>query len=66
MPACQTHADPLRAKVDLATIAMLGLPEKEAGPVVETLRELWCAEPTVHGDNKEALRLLNEHGLADD
>ena len=62
--ACQAHADQNRAKIDIAVIVMLGLPKKRALEAVSALREWWCAEPTVHGDNKTALRLLEEAGLA--
>ena len=63
-PACQAHVDANRARIDAAVIAMLGLPKKRASEAAATLREWWCAEPTVHGDNKTALRLLEEAGLA--
>ena len=63
-PACQAHADENRAKIDAAVIAMLGLPKGRASDAVVALREWWCAEPTVHGDKKDALRLLEEAGLA--
>ena len=62
-PACQAHADPVRAEIDLFVVEMLGLPKSQARECVKALRELWCVEPTVHGDNKKALRLLTEKGL---
>ncbi len=62
-PACQAHADPVRAEIDLFVVEMLGMPKSQAKNCVKALRELWCAEPTVHGDNKKALMLLKEKGL---
>ena len=63
-PACQAHADENRAKIDAAVMVMLGLPKRRASEAVIALREWWCAEPTVHGGKKIALRLLEEAGLA--
>ena len=57
-PACQAHVDSIRVELDDAEIEILGLPE-EAKTIVEKLRFLWCNEPSVHGNNKEALNLLN-------
>lgn len=57
-PACQAHVDSIRVELDDAVIEILGLPE-EAKTIVEKLRFLWCNEPSVHGNNKEALNLLN-------
>ena len=62
-PACQAHADPVRSEIDLFVVEMLGMPKGQAKNCVKALRELWCAEPTVHGDNKKALMLLKEKGL---
>ena len=63
-PACQAHADPVRQEIDAAVIAMMGLPRKRASEAVARLRDLWCAEPSVHGGNRAALRLLHQRGLA--
>ena len=57
LPLCQAHADPVRHDIDLAVVAMLGLPEW-ACDVVSELRVLWCREPSVHGNNRAALDLL--------
>lgn len=62
-PACQAHQDPVRQEIDDAVIAMLGLPHQRGAAAVARLRDLWCAEPSVHGDNKAALRLLQEQDL---
>ena len=63
-PACQAHADPVRAEIDNFVLEMLGLPKNQARQCVKALRELWCVEPTVHGDNRKALGLLSKKGLA--
>ena len=57
-PACQAHVDSIRVELDDAVIEIFGLPE-EAKNIVEKLRFLWCNEPSVHGNNKKALNLLN-------
>ena len=62
-PACQAHADPVRAEIDNFAVEMLGLPKTQARQCVNALRELWCIEPTVHGDNRKALELLFKKGL---
>ena len=64
-PACQAHTDPTRAEIDDAVIAMLELPYDRATAAVDTLRRLWCEEPTVHGRNKRALDLLADKENAD-
>ena len=60
IPACQSHADDVRNKLDDAVIEILGLPE-EAKTIVEKLRFLWCNEPSVHGNNNAALNLLSRN-----
>ena len=62
LPANQAHVDGNRKKIDDAVVQMLGWPD-EALEVVSDLRKLWCAEPSVHGDNKAAVKLLKEAGL---
>ena len=59
LPACQAHADPVRQKIDLAVIHMLGLPAW-AKDTVHHLRRMWCEEPSVHGRNQNALKLLTQ------
>ncbi len=56
-PACQAHADPTRRAIDEVIGDMLGLSD-EAMTIISALRRLWCAEPSVHGHNPEALALL--------
>ena len=58
-PACQAHIDLTRSEIDEAVIRMLGL-GSAAAEEVRKLCQLWCGEPSVHGENKEALRLLAE------
>lgn len=64
LPACQSHADPVRHQIDDAVIAMMALPRRRGREAVARIRDLWCAEPSVHGDNRQALKLLRERGLA--
>ena len=61
LPACQAHADDLRKAIDEAALRLLGLPGSAAGAVGD-LRLLWCGEPSVHGANRAALRLLGREG----
>ena len=56
-PGCQAHVDEVRAEIDEAVVEMMGLPE-QAQETVERLRHLWCQEPSVHGQNQQALHLL--------
>ena len=56
-PLCQAHADPVREEIDRAVVRMLALPPW-AGEVVAKVRDLWCREPSVHGNNRAALALL--------
>lgn len=59
LPACQVHVDVVRDEIDQAVIDMLGLP-KDTIKDIRILRRLWCEEPSVHGGNKIALKLLKE------
>jgi len=54
LPVCQLHADPARHEIDQAVADMLDLPADALAP----LRRLWCAEPSVHGGNSQALAML--------
>lgn len=56
LPVCQLHADPARHAIDTAVIAMFDLPQ--AAAALPALRRLWCAEPSVHGGNSQALAML--------
>ena len=58
-PACQGHADTTRSEIDEAVIQMLGL-GSAAAKEVHRLSQLWCGEPSIHGKNKKALRLLKD------
>ncbi|MDD9799219.1 MAG: hypothetical protein OXU29_01955 [Gammaproteobacteria bacterium] len=57
LPVCQLHADPARHEIDQAVMEMLDLPPAPA--TLAPLRRLWCAEPSVHGGNAQALVMLN-------
>lgn len=56
-PACQAHADEARKEIDAAVVRMLGLPQG-ANETVGEMRFLWCSEPSVHGQNRQAVSLL--------
>ena len=58
-PTCQSHADAGRHEIDAAVADMLGLHPSILNDL-EVLRRLWCEEPSVHGNNQTALRLLEE------
>ena len=60
-PACQAHADQTRQEIDAVVVKMLGL-SKGANETVDELRFLWCSEPSVHGQNRQALSLLVARG----
>ena len=49
LPANEAYRDKARQDLDRAVLCeLLGLPESILGPL-ETLRQQWCREPTVHG-----------------
>ncbi|MYJ81109.1 MAG: hypothetical protein F4046_04720 [Acidimicrobiaceae bacterium] len=49
LPANEAYRDEARQDLDRAVLRdLLGLPESILGPL-ETLRQQWCREPTVHG-----------------
>lgn len=49
LPANEAYQDPVRRELDKAVLCeALALPESILGPLA-TLREQWCAEPSVHG-----------------
>ena len=56
-PACQAHCDSTRHDIDSLVMKMLNL-APEAKATVRELRWLWCNEPSVHGNNREAFSLL--------
>ena len=57
-PACQAHCDENRKRIDWAVCQMLF--PMNLMQTISKLRQLWCAEPSVHGNNKTALKLLKE------
>lgn len=61
-PANRAHVDDHRKEIDETVVRMLGWPE-EALDVISDLRKLWCAEPSVHGNNRQAVKLLRDAGL---
>lgn len=60
-PACQAHEDENRKRIDAAVCELLSIPPKW-NDTINQLRLAWCAEPSVHGDNKTALKLLGKSG----
>lgn len=58
LPTCQAHADDTRKAIDELVIRLLQL-EPKADNFVFNLRNLWCQEPSVHGNNKKALERLS-------
>ena len=58
LPLCQAHADPVRTEIDRAVVRMMALPAW-ADDNIAKLRDLWCREPSVHGNNKKAIALLD-------
>lgn len=57
LPACQAHCDPTRANIDNAVAGILGMPQS-ANEIAREWRWLWCNEPSVHGNNSKALKLI--------
>ncbi|MCY3880380.1 MAG: hypothetical protein OXF74_14535 [Rhodobacteraceae bacterium] len=55
LPACFAHQDQNRQKIDLAVLELLELDNKAEA---DRLRNVWCTEPTVHGNNRRALAEL--------
>lgn len=53
LPACQAHIDPARIALDEALIEILGLSDTSK-QTLETMRILWCHEPSVHAWNRAA------------
>ena len=62
LPACQAHADPARKNMDVVVVRLLGLSDGEID--LDELRMMWCSEPSVHGRNHTALRLLERLSAA--
>lgn len=64
-PTCEAHVDEVRHQLDVAVVEMLELPREKALTAISHLRNWWCAEPTVHGYKRRALKLLREADLID-
>lgn len=60
LPACMAHCDPVRKRIDQCVTDLLQLPSTVLDPISE-LRQLWCREPSVHGNNKQALKMLDKN-----
>ena len=58
LPACQGHADETRKTLDATVLNILGLKQDHITEIIPTLRWLWANEPSVHGQNQKALKLL--------
>ena len=62
LPACQAHTDDIRNAIDESVIRLLQL-KPQAKDFISDLRNLWCREPSVHGNNREALKALSSSSL---
>ena len=71
LPACQAHVDKTREAIDQAVLRMFGFadvhpPQAQVprGPLasssVDDLRKVFSREPQIHGNNREALKLLGK------
>ena len=58
--ACRAHMDDTRKQIDDAVLDMLGINSSEVARVIDDMRWLWCNEPSVHGNNRAALRALED------
>ena len=77
LPLCQSHADENRKRIDRAVLRMFDLSKRHAQASVpgriepsdrvwtalEDMRNGFCVEPQIHGNNSAAVRLLNERSL---
>ena len=52
-----------RKEIDRVVFRMLGLEKKFSEDDIQTLREEWCREPSVHGGNKSILKALHADKL---
>ncbi len=57
-PAAYAWRDANRHEIDWVVLEMLGIDSDEARRAVGQIRELWCREPSVHGDNKRIMKAL--------
>ena len=62
LPACQAHVDSTRQELDKVLVDLFDLPPAALDSIA-MLRNWWCAEPSVHGNNKTALKQLKANGL---
>lgn len=60
-PACQAHCDESRKRIDETVFKMLSIPPRLT-KTIDKMRRLWCEEPSVHDNNKTALKLLGKSG----
>ena len=63
LPVCQAHIDPVRQEIDRVLLDILDLPMTSTLESIAMLRDWWCAEPSVHGNNATALAKLEEREL---
>lgn len=59
LPACQSWRDPARKMLDGTVSRMLGFTPAQK-QIVDELREAWCREPSVHGNNQTARTMLSQ------
>ena len=58
MPGSLAWNDPARHEFDKVVLAMLGIAGPAAEDAMDSVRKLWCREPSVHGGNRKVLRYL--------
>ena len=58
MACSNAWRDNNRKEIDKVVLHMLGLEKKFSENDIQALREEWCREPSVHGDNKSILKAL--------
>lgn len=63
LPVCQAHIDPIRQEIDRTVVDVLDLPRNTTVESISMMRDWWCAEPSVHGNDSTALAKLNERKL---
>ena len=58
MPCSYAWRDESRKEIDRVVLRMIGLADKISESDMQSLREEWCKEPSVHGGNKSILKSL--------